>query len=315
MAQVAPSALQQTLEDLSARFSGRVGIVARNLGTGEEVDVDGDAVLPTASVIKLPLLVELYRRAALGVVDLDHRISLTVGDLRGGSGILKELQPGLNLTVRDAARLMIVLSDNTATNLVIEQLGGTEAVNATMDAFGLETIRLWNRIDFEVIGDDVRRLGEATPRHMCELVTRIAERRVGGRVDEEVEEILSAQQYLDQVPRYIAVTPYAADLGLSPVVSVACKTGFFPGTRVDAGIVRFGSGPEPNPGFTYAVFTHESEDTTFLPEAEGAVFAGLVGQALTRAWWSGHGAAPVVSTPAEADWAARAPHPALRGFA
>lgn len=297
--------LQRTLEDLSVRFSGRVGIAAHHLGTGEEVHLDSDAVLPTASVIKLPLLVELYRRANSGTADLNRRISLTAADIRGGSGILKELEPGLNLTVRDAARLMIVLSDNTATNLVIDHLGGTEGVNATMQSLGLDTIQLWNRIDFEVIGDDVRRLGEASPRHMCELVTQIAERRIGGKVDEEVEGIMSAQQYLDQVPRYLAITPYAAELGLTPMISVACKTGFFTGTRVDAGIVRFGSRAAADKGFTYAVFTDESQDTTFLPEAEGVVFAGLVGQALTRAWWSSPDAVPVVSTPAEAAWLAR----------
>jgi beta-lactamase class A len=298
------TALQETLEALAERFSGTVGVAARNLRTGEEVHLGSDVVLPTASVIKLPILVELHLRAEAGTVDLRRRLSLTREDLRGGSGVLKELEPGLDLTVRDAARLMIVLSDNTATNLVLDCLGGTDGVNRTMDSLGLDTIRLWNRIDFEVIGDDVRRLGESSPRHMCQLVTMLAEGRVGGHVDATVEEVLSAQQYLDQVPRYLEVTPYAADLGETSVITVACKTGFFTGTRVDAGIVRFPSTDERD-GFTYAVFTHESDDETFLPEAEGAVFAGLVGQALTRAWWPGDGPAPVVTTPAEAAWAAR----------
>lgn len=296
------SDLTTTLKHLGSRFSGRFGLAARNLATGEEVMVGAEDILPTASVIKLPVLVELYRQVAGGSLDLEVRIPLTAEDRRGGSGILKDLDAGLSPTLRDLAHLMIVLSDNTATNLAIDAVGGIDAVNTTMDDLGLTSIRLHNRIDFEAIGDDVRRLGESSARDMCALLTGIAQRSVfGAEVSEPVETVLGAQQYLDQLARYLDVMPYAAELGLEPRITVACKTGFFPGTRVDAGIVRFVDGG----GFSYAVFSHGADDPTFLPEAEGAVFAGLVGKALVQEWWPQGSPVPVVDTAYDASWAAR----------
>jgi beta-lactamase class A len=286
--------LESTLAGLAARHSGVLGVAARNLTTGAQVLLRADEVFPTASVIKLPILVELMRRAADGRASLDERIELRAADKRGGSGILKAFDAGLRPSLRDVATLMIVLSDNTATNLVLDAVGGVDAVNAAMDELGLPSVRLHHRVDFEVIGDDVRRLGEASPRDMLALVAGIAERSVFGRaVSEAVETVLGAQQYLDQVPRYVQVEPYAADLGLTPALTVANKTGFFPGTRADTGVVRFRDGG----AFAYAVFHHGSQDGRFLPESEGSVLAGLVGKALVEHWWPGAAdAVPTVPT-------------------
>jgi beta-lactamase class A len=289
------SKLEAQLTEIATSHTGRLGVVARDLGSGHEVLLNADEVFPTASVIKLPLLVELMRQADHGTVSLKERVELREADLRGGSGILKVLEPGLAPTLRDVATLMIVLSDNTATNLIIDAVGGVEAVNRTMDQLGLSTIKLHNRVDFQVVGDDVRRLGESSPRDMCALVEGIARRTlISPQVSEGVEKVLAGQQYLDQVPRYMTVMPYAAEFGLVPEVSVANKTGFFTGTRADAGIIRYRNGG----GFAYAVFNHESADETFLPEAEGSVVAGLVGRAILVGWWpGGHASAPVAATP------------------
>lgn len=286
--------LTTTLAALAGRHTGNLGVAARDLDTGGEALLTADEVFPTASVIKLPILVELMRQAEQGRVDLDDRVELKDPDKLGGSGILKVFDAGLRPTLRDVATLMIVLSDNTATNLAIDAVGGVEKVNAAMDELGLPTIRLHNRVDFDVIGDDVRRLGESSPRDMCALVWGIAQRSVfGPRVSEAVERVLAAQQYLDQVPRYLRVAPYAADLNLQPEITVANKTGFFTGTRVDAGIIRYRAGG----GIAYAVFHHESADQSFLPEAEGAVLAGLVGKTLVEHWWPAEaGPAPTVDT-------------------
>lgn len=290
----ATSDVPAKLEELASRHTGTLGVSARHLTTAEEVHFGADEVLPTASVIKMPILVELMRQAVQDGRSLDERVPLREQDKRGGSGILKEFDAGLTPTVRDVAALMIVLSDNTATNMILDVVGGIEPVNDTMDRLGFSTIRLHNRVDFEVIGNDVRRLGEATPREMAALVHGIATRSVfGTEVSEAVEEVLARQQYLDQLPRYPRITPYAAELGLTTDLRVANKTGFFTGTRVDAGIVRFRDGG----GYSYAVFQHESLDQTFLPEAEGNVVAGLVGKVLTAHWWPGDQGDAVVATP------------------
>ena len=295
------AAPQSTIDDVSARiaelaegFSGQLSVSAVDLSTGERVDWRPDVVLPTASVIKEPILLALLRAAEAGQVDLDARVTLRAEERVGGSGILKVFDGGLQPTVRDVATLMIALSDNTATNMVLDLIGGPDPVNGAMAELGLPTIRLHNAVDFEVIGTDVRRLGEASTRELCELGRLIATRQAFSEtVSATAEKILSTQQYLDQAMRYTLANPYARELGLVAPLSVASKTGFFTGTRVDTGIVRFG----PGGGFVYAVANHEASDTSFLPEAEGAVVNGLVGRALVEHWWpAGAGPAPVVPT-------------------
>jgi beta-lactamase class A len=285
------------IEEIRRRFSGALSLCARNLVTEEEIAVNADEVCATASVIKLPILVELLRAAADGEVSLDHRRPLQAGDQVGGSGILKVFQPGLDPTLRDLATLMVVVSDNTATNMVLDALGQVDGVNRTMKALGFPTIELHNRVDFELIGGDVRRLGEGSTRDLCALAHGIATRSVvSAEVSEAAEEILEGQQYLDQVARYTLVTPYWRELGQDPVIRAACKTGFFTGTRVDAGIIRFASGG----GFAYAVASDRSEDQTFLPEAEGSVVNGLIGKVLVEHWWDTE-AGPAATVPTAYD--------------
>jgi len=284
--------VQSRLHAVAEQFSGQLSVCARNLTTGEEVALAADSILPTASVIKVPILVELLRSAEADSTSLEDRVGLRQEDLVGGSGILKALSPGLNPTVHDLATLMIVLSDNTATNMVLDVLGGVAAVNATMEQLGFPTIRLHNRVDFELIGDQVRRLGEASTRDLCGLLVGIAMRKiVSAEVSASAEEILEGQQYLDQATRYMLTMPYWRELAQDPVLRVASKTGFFTGTRVDVGIIRFGTGD----GFAYAVANDQSVDGTFLPEAEGSVVNGLVGKALVEHWWPpSEGAPPTV---------------------
>jgi len=239
---MAQSDIGSRLGRIASRTSGQVSVCARNLTTGEEVALDPDTVLPTASVIKLPILMTLFSAVAAGEVSLDARMDVGEQDRVGGSGILSVFDEGLTPTIRDAAVLMIVLSDNTATNMILRALGGTVQVNALMERLGLATVRLHNRVDFEAIGDDVRRFAEASPRELCTLSELIARRKfLSTAACEGIEAILEKQHYLDQVPRYMRVNPYWRDLGQQPSFRLGCKTGFFPGTWVDAGIVRFGA--------------------------------------------------------------------------
>ena len=290
--------IEARISELADGFSGQLAVSAVELSTGERIDWQPDVVMPTASVIKLPILLALLRDVQAGRVDLADRLTLEADQRIGGSGILKVLDGGLRPTVRDVATLMIALSDNTATNMVLDVIGGIDPVNAAMAELGLHTVVLHNAVDFDAIGDDVRRLGEASVRELCELNRLIATREAfGEQVSATAEDILATQQYLDQAMRYTLANPYARELGLVAELSVASKTGFFTGTRVDAGIVRFGVGG----GFVYAVANHEASDTSFLPETEGAVVNGLVGRALVEHWWPPEaGPAPVVRTPYEA---------------
>ena len=276
-------ALDREIAAIAARFSGELGFAAKNLVTGETIARNADDTFPTASVIKLAVLVEVFRQAAEDGHDLEQRLTVREADLVRGSGILKELAPGLQPTVRDLATLMVVLSDNTATNMLIDLVGGVEAVNQTMqDRFGLRTIVLHNRCDFTRIGDDIRRFAESTPREMMRLVELLVTGEVVDAVSSRAMiDIMRRQQYLDQGPRYITCNPFAKELRTEQAIRLGCKTGFSSGTRVDAGFVELPAGTT----IVYCMMTEKSRDTSFAAENEGAITNGLLGRALFEYWW------------------------------
>jgi beta-lactamase class A len=109
--------------------SGHVGLAARHLNTGEELTWNPDAAIQTASTVKVAVYAEVMRQSRLGLVDLGARATTRAPDLAGGSGVLAILRPGAACTVADLCTLMIVISDNTATNMLIDLLGGVAAVN------------------------------------------------------------------------------------------------------------------------------------------------------------------------------------------
>ena len=118
------------IRELIDTFEGEAAFLARNLGTGEEIGHRPERVMPTASTIKIVVLAELFRQVDAGAIDLDARVELLAEDRRGGSGILKDLSAGVVATVRDHATLMIALSDNTSTALLVRLLGriATDAI-------------------------------------------------------------------------------------------------------------------------------------------------------------------------------------------
>ena len=227
------------LATIGEHFSGRLGVSAANLLSGEAVDLDADRLYATGSAIKVAILVELFRRVDEGSFDLEARFVLPDDDSVwcGGSGILKDLAPGLAPTFRDIAVLMIALSDNTATNILIDALGGPARITRTMAGLGFPTIVLHNRADIRLIGDDIHRLGEGSPRDFARLMAALARRElIGPEASDEILGTMRRQQYLDQVPRYVAHNPYAREFGqAAPAVAIAAKTGFYYGLRTDVG--------------------------------------------------------------------------------
>jgi beta-lactamase class A len=275
--------LDRELERIRQRFSGKLALAAKNLATGEEARIDADVVFPTASTIKVPILVEVFHLVETGEARLDERITMTAADQVGGSGVLKTLNPGLQPTLFDLCTLMIIKSDNTATNMCIDRVGGVEAVNRRMrQTYGLTATVLHNRVDFEKIGDDVRRFAEASMADLMRLLELLALGEVVSRAaSDQMLAILGQQQYLDQAPRYLNYNPWAVDLGVSQDVTVYNKTGFFPGTGVDIGAFFLPEGVK----IAYAVVAHEARDTSVAPESEVSVINGLIGRAFVRHWW------------------------------
>src|SRR5216683_3216223 len=113
--------LQQQLAQMAAAHHGKVALFAKQLKTGATVAVNADQPVKTASVIKLPIMIEAFAQAKAGTVHLEERLPLTAENQVPGSGILTYMKAGLQPTLEDAVVLMIDLSDNTATNMVIDK--------------------------------------------------------------------------------------------------------------------------------------------------------------------------------------------------
>src|SRR4051812_29258331 len=161
-------------------FKGVMGIAARDLTSGEEIAVNADTRFPTASTIKTAVMVEAYKQAADSKLAFDATLPLRAEDKVDGSGVLRDMRPGLAVPIADLVQLMIIVSDNTATNMLIGKLG-TANVDRTLDSFGLTNTRLF-RPTFrdgrpDVLPELEREfgLGMTTPREMASLMALIAE--------------------------------------------------------------------------------------------------------------------------------------------
>lgn len=147
-------ALEAEIARLAEIAGGTVGVAAVHLETGRSAFHNGGAPFPMASSYKVPIAVELLTRVDSGVVSLDSMIALTPGDLHPGSGTLTELfdDPGVILSLRNLLELMLLISDNSATDIVLRAAGGPAAVTARMRALGLPDIRV-DRPTVRLIGD------------------------------------------------------------------------------------------------------------------------------------------------------------------
>ncbi len=254
--------LRQRLESEVAGFPGTVGLAVRDLVTGEEISIEGDREFPMASVYKIPIMVEVFRQVDAGRMTLSDRVSLSAADRTLGSGILTLLSDGLTPTIRDLLTLMIVLSDNEATDLLLKRVGAAN-VTASMRGLGLHHIRV-DRTTFEMIRDfllfaDERFRGKsaaeimalsradepapdrysvaerefakmpldvASPREMALLLGKIVRGEAASRAScEMMMTILRQQMFNHRLPRYL---PESA--------AMAHKTGTIGSTTNDAGV-------------------------------------------------------------------------------
>lgn len=192
-----------------ASFKGTMGVAAKNLLTGEEVLVAADQRFPTASTIKTAVMVEAYRQAAAGTLPLDTVITVREADKVGGSGVLNGLRDGTTLTVADLIHLMIVVSDNTATNLLVDRLG-TATIDDRLVACGLTNTKIF-RPTFRDGRPDVYPelekefgLGMTTPREMAKLMELIIEgKTVSADASAAMAATLRRQQDRAMIPRLL----------------------------------------------------------------------------------------------------------------
>ena len=161
--------LQCILESVAEEFKGVMGISVMDLVSGEEFYVNEDEVFPVGCAIKIPVLIELFRKARAERVDLDGVVTVYEGDKARGSGVLKELGDGtVSITLRDIATLMIIVSDNTAMNLLIDVTEMAE-VNDMIMSLGLKETKLQRKMmDYIAASKGLENL--STPRDFMRMM-------------------------------------------------------------------------------------------------------------------------------------------------
>jgi beta-lactamase class A len=142
--------LRQRLSELAASFPGKVGVFVRNVETGAEVALSADDQFPMASTYKVAIMAQVFREVEAGRMKLDERVTLTQADRRLGSGLLPLFDVGLNPTIHDLLLMMITVSDNEATDLLVKRVGAKN-VTAMLRQLGIEAMRV-DRSTEEIIG-------------------------------------------------------------------------------------------------------------------------------------------------------------------
>lgn len=271
--QALPAALADPVRQLRDDFSGNLGLYVHDLQRNEEYGVDAGVRFRAASTIKLFVLWELMKQASEGRLSLDEEVVMAASDRVIGSGVISDLTPGLKLSLRDAATLMITVSDNTATNLVIERLG-TRNVNRTARAAGFAGTHLAGKL-FK--GRGIRSL--TTPADLGGVMTAVARGKAVGRSESRAMlGILKREQYANIVGRMIPHDPWATG---KSAWTLASKSGSLRRCRNDAAYVR-----SPEARYSIALMSDGCDDERPYVDNEAVVclarIAALVHQHCSR---------------------------------
>lgn len=128
--------LRAEIVKISKDVKGQMGLYMKHVETGKQISIEGDKIFPLGSVFKMPLMVEVFRQAEEGLISMDEKLKLEVRNYCIGSGILQYLTPGLELTVKDLVTLMIIATDNTASEMLWKRIG-IQRVNMLIRELGL----------------------------------------------------------------------------------------------------------------------------------------------------------------------------------
>lgn len=217
-----------TLESIRS-FPGDVGYYMRRLDGSQAACHNPDLPLLAASVIKVPIMVAAFREILAGRLDPDLELSVPPSEKQPSCGALTYMHDGLRVTVMDLITLMIILSDNTATNLMIDRLG-VETVNAAMAELGIPGIRLQRRLfDPEAAARGLQ--NTVTARGVGIILERLAAGTLlGGECDARMLKILGDQRLNGKLPFHLH----------SRGIRCAHKTGEDDGITHDVGVVYAG---------------------------------------------------------------------------
>jgi beta-lactamase class A len=215
-----PAKLDDQIKPIVASFKGKVSLFAKNLDTGETYALNPDERVRTASTIKIAVMIEAFARVNEGKAKWTDEVVLTKEKKVSGSGILTELSDGLKLTLRDAVNLMMILSDNTATNLVLDVLT-TDAVNARMESLGFKQIKINRKVGSggeSTAGKDPENkkfgLGVTTPREMVLIMEKLERGEIiNPTVSKEMIDLMKREQGRNAIGRSLWNVEMASKYG------------------------------------------------------------------------------------------------------
>lgn len=222
--------LQQRLSSLRVSSAGystlRSGMFFLDMDTGNYIDLNADKVYPTASIIKLPILIALFQDVDAGKIRLDEILTMGRDVIVGGSGELQDLPPGSRFSVLETATKMITISDNTATNMIIKRMGGIQYLNQRFRSWGLQQTQIRNWLP------DLRGTNTTTARELGRLLAMLDKQKLlSSRSQAQALDILQRVRNRKLLP-----------VGLGPGATIAHKTGDIGFLLGDAGIVAMPGG-------------------------------------------------------------------------
>jgi beta-lactamase class A len=282
------SHLRADVEQIAARHHGQVSVFAKDLKTGQTVALKADEPVQTASVIKLAILYEAMEQIRAGKMHWDDKVTLTKENQTSGSGVLGFFDTPVILTLKDVLSMMVMVSDNTATNVAIDTIG-LDAVNTEMGQLGLKNTWLYKKIGKSAAGPmpaDQKKfgLGKTTAQEMTTLMQRIVTCRLSDSAAAPTEtdraicgvtlHMLRSQFYRDGVPRYLEPIDTSEEGS-----AIANKTGALDAVRNDVDAVATKNGL-----VILSIFTWDNKDQSWTDDNEAYLTTAKIAKAIVNTW-------------------------------
>jgi beta-lactamase class A len=283
-------ALQTQLQELAQAHRGNVTLFAHDLNSGKTVAIHADTPVPTASVIKLTVLFEALKQIQEGKTHFDDKLALTHENQVEGSGVLAFFDAPQTLTLKDVLTMMVIVSDNTATNLAIDHLG-LKNINDRIEWLGLKNTWLYKKVSLPPLGAmpaDQKQfgLGKTTAREMASVMERFTTCNLNAPGDTAkptasdqklctaAMHMLKNQFYRNSIPRYLETMDATEDES-----KIANKTGALDEVRNDVGVVFAKNGP-----VVISEFTYGNQDKSWTPDNEAEVLMAKLARVIIDRW-------------------------------
>jgi len=268
----AEPSLEGRIAPIAKAHKGKVAVAVKHLVTGEEYYLNADEVMPTASLIKTAVMVETYWQAEDGKVKLDDLLTLKADDKVPGAGVLTDsFTPGATFALRDAVRLMMTVSDNTATNMVLDKIG-LPSTNERMEKLGLKETKIHAKVykgsTTSISPERTKKygLGSTTAREMVQLLELLHKGKVAS--PKACEEMLGVMRKNQDNELMMRLLPNGT--------AAAHKTGAVNASRTDAGILYL----KGKPTVALCVLTTENEDQRWVVDNEAQLTIAKIAKAI-----------------------------------